>query len=79
MNVEQLIEFLEEIKERHGDVDVRAVEPQFRTTPELSLAGGFIDEGGVVLVIRQSGAYFSTDQDDAYDGAQFGDFYTELD
>lgn len=79
MNIETLIEFLEDVKKLHGNIEVRAVEPQYRTTPGMCVSGGFVDSEGVVLVVDQDGSYFSTDQADAYDGAQYGEFFTQLD
>lgn len=78
MKIEDMIEFLQSVKELHGNVDLRAVEPQYRTTPGLHVVGGFVDSDGAVLVLDPDGDYFSTDQDDAYESAQFGEFFPEM-
>lgn len=74
MKLSELIKVLSEIEEHHGDIDVRTVEPQYRSTPASELVGGFVDSDGLVLVTGVSDGYFHTDNEEAYDYAQAGDW-----
>lgn len=74
MDISELMERLSEALEAHGDMPIRTVLPQHRTTPELELRGGFIDSEGLVLVMGGTGDYFSTDEEESYSYAQMGDW-----
>lgn len=73
MNISDLIEHLQQAQEAHGDVQVRAVVPQWRSTLSSEILGGFVDDDGLCIVLKDED-YFNTNNDDDYSDAQLGDW-----